>query len=207
MNAEGGRGGSLRRVTNGTGRSRWARRRGVSIGCAAFVACAASFPCAAFLTACRSSGPGTSPTPDGAGAMTGPELPVDHLRTGELLEGSAQAFGVVLPRSFQVDGAFVDAVYATGPGTVHPVVEYFSRRVEGGDVRESEPSATLDHVHAPGHPDRSLRIHVATTPQGVRVEVHDETPVKLPSLPDEAARWRRAGFTPSGRVIDPEHIE
>jgi hypothetical protein len=176
--------------------------RATCIGCAALFALA---------TACRgSSPPGDSPSTgaSGAAASAGPTaVPVDHLAPGELLEGSAQAFGITLPQGVRVDEAFVKVVYASGPLPVHPLVQYFRSRLRGGDVREGESSATFDHVTAPSDADRPLSIHIAEVHRGALIEVRDATPAPAPNLPDEAARWKNVGLTPNGRLADPAHFE
>lgn len=155
------------------------------------------------VAGCRTTTPAPSPED------TAPAAPaaVDHLADGELLEGSERAFDVPLPRNLRVDGAFVDAVYASGPVPLHPLVQYFRARLRGGELREGEASATFDRAHAAGKPGRSLNIHVITSTEGVRVEIRDLTPPVLPELPNEAARWQRVGLTPDGHLADPQHIE
>jgi hypothetical protein len=145
--------------------------------------------------------------------------PADHLAPGELLEGSDRAFGVLLPQVMRVHESFVDAVYASGPTTVEALVPYFRAHLTGGDLHTSPFLATFDHVHAPPAPEgtagqakqdssaRELRVRIATSPDGARVDIRDTTPPVLPALPDEAARWRAAGLTPQGKVADPTHLD
>jgi hypothetical protein len=149
----------------------------------------------------------TTPAPSTEDTAPAPPAAVDRLADGELLEGSERAFDVPLPRNLRVDGAFVDAVYASGPVPLHPLVQYFRARLRGGELREGESSATFDRAQAAGKPGRSLNIHVITSTEGVRVEIRDLTPPVLPELPNEAARWQRVGLTPDGHLADPQHIE
>jgi len=37
--------------------------------------------------------------------------------------------------------------------------------------------------------------------------IRDTTPPKGPPLPDENARWKQVGLTPSGRLVDPTHLD
>ncbi|MGD0674160.1 MAG: hypothetical protein ABSC94_02000 [Polyangiaceae bacterium] len=133
--------------------------------------------------------------------------PADHLGPDELLEGTIDAFGVVLPRSLHVDGRFHDVVYASGPLSLHPLVTYLRARLEGGDLREGPTTATFDHVRALAKRGPDLRIHVEAALNAVHLEVHDETQPSLPAFPDEAARWRHVGLTPDGRLADPTHLD
>jgi hypothetical protein len=155
------------------------------------------------LAGCRT----TTSTPSAEDTAPAAPAAVDRLADGELLEGSERAFDVPLPRNLHVNGTFVDAVYASGPVPLHPLVQYFRARLRGGELREGDSSATFDRAQAAGKPGRSLNIHVITSTEGVRVEIRDLTPPVLPELPNEAARWQRVGLTPDGHLADPQHIE
>ena len=143
-----------------------------------------------------------------APTVTAAPRPVDHLSAGELLEGPAVAFGMHLPRGVDVEGAFSDEVIASGPVGLHPFVEYLKARLQDGDVREGETSATFDHVRVAGNAaSPELRVHLGISTDGVRVDIHDETPTGVTPPADETARWRRAGLTPDGRLADPHHLD
>jgi hypothetical protein len=133
--------------------------------------------------------------------------PLDHLAPGELLEGTVEAFGLRLPRDVAVEGAFTDQVIASGPVRLHPFVQYLRARLQGGDLREGEMSATFDDVRVVAKPGPTLRIHLGVAPEGVRIELRDKTPPVVAPLADEGARWRRVGLTPNGRLADPTHLE
>jgi hypothetical protein len=165
-------------------------------GCAAIVALGA---------ACRGSSRGGAPAPAASAAAVG--VPVDHLAPDELLEGTDKAFDVTLPRGLRVDGVFADEVIASGALTVHPLTQYFRARLQNGDLREGAGSATFDHVTAPGKPERPLSVHIVKAGDGAHVDIRDVTPVVLPPLPDDAARLKRVGLTPSGRLLDPTHLD
>ena len=169
-------------------------------GCAAVVALAA---------ACRGASPvADAPAPAASAAAVAAQAarPVDHLAPDELLEGTDKAFDVTLPRGLRIDGAFSDDILTSGPFAVHPLAEYFRAHLQGGDLREGSVSATFDHVTAPGK-DRPLSVHITKVFDSARVEIQDVTPPPIPQLPDDAARWKRVGLTPSGRVLDPTHLD
>ena len=167
--------------------------------------------CAAIVlsAACHGSSPsGDAPAPTAsAAAVAAATVPADHLAPGELLEGTDRAFDVLLPQGLHVDGTFVDVVMTSGPLTMHPLVEYFRAHVRNGDLREGAASATFDHVTAPDKPDRPLAIHILKAGDGAHVEIRDVTPPKLQPLLDEPARWKQVGLTPSGRILDPTHLD
>jgi hypothetical protein len=171
---------------------------------------AAGFAAVVALAAChRSPAPDSAPAPvASAAAVSAAAAPADHLGPGELLEGTDKAFDVTLPRGLRTDAAFSSVVYTSGALELHALTTYLAARLQGGDLREGATSATFDRVTAKDKPARLLNIHIATTTgQGVHVDIRDVTPLPGPPLPDEAARWKRVGLTPSGRLIDPTHLD
>jgi hypothetical protein len=171
---------------------------------------AAGFAAVVALAAChRSSAPDGPPAPVASGAAArAPAPPPDHLAPGELFEGTDKAFDVTLPRGLRTDAAFSSVVYTSGALDLHALTTYFGARLQGGDLREGATSATFDRVTAKDKPGRLLNIHIATTTgQGVHVDIRDVTPLPGPPLLDNEARWKRVGLTPSGRLIDPTHLD
>ena len=146
---------------------------------------------------------GTATTGPSASARGGP----DQLAPGELLEGASKAFGIALPRDLHVDGAFTDVVYASGPLGVHPLVEFFRARLDGGSLREGPQAATFEQVRVPGKPEMELLVHITQQGLGCRVDLRDTTPHVFPVLPDDSARWRQVGLTPQGKLADPTHLD
>jgi hypothetical protein len=140
-------------------------------------------------------------------AVTPPVLPADHLADGELLEGTAIALGVTLPRGIKIDETFGTTVYASGSVRLHPFVEYLRAHLKDGELREGEASATFKDVTPAGKDGPRLTIHLGRVRDYIQVDMHDETPPVLPPLPDDAARWKRVGLTPSGRIMDPHHLD
>jgi hypothetical protein len=165
---------------------------------------------AALPGACHRSSPaGETPTAAASAAAVRetPSVPADHLAPGELLEGKDKAFDVILPRGLQVDGRFADEVMASGPVALHPLVAYFQAHVQSGGLSEGATSATFDRVMAPDKPERLLSVHMVKVGDGVHVDIRDVTPLKVPPLPDEPARWKQVGLTPNGRLLDPTHLD
>jgi hypothetical protein len=164
----------------------------------------------AALSACHRSSPtegGPAPSASAAAVRATPPAPADHLAPGELLEGTDKAFEVILPRGLHVDGRFVDLVQTSGPFAVRQLVAYLRAHVQNGDLSEGAASATFDHVTAPDHPERELSVHITKAGDGAHVDLRDVTPRKVAPLPDEAARWKSVGLTPSGRLLDPTHLD
>jgi hypothetical protein len=145
--------------------------------------------------------PGPAPVAGGTAA------PVDHLAAGELAEGTERAFGLTLPRGLAVTSDFVQVVNASGRLTVHPVVQYFRARLEGGDLREGAASATFEHVAVRGKPGVELSVHIDASIAGVRVQMRNTTPVPAPNLANDAERLKHVGLTPKGGFLDPTHLD
>jgi hypothetical protein len=141
----------------------------------------------------------TQPLPSGS--------PVDYLAPDELLEGTKQVFGVVLPRALVVKASFVKVVYATGTASVHALAKYFRARLEGGSMREGPAAASFEHVKVRGRPGMELSLRITSGLEGTSVEIRDSTPPPAPALPDEPSRWKAVGLTPQGHLADPAHLD
>jgi len=164
------------------------------------------------VAACKSE-PLTIVTPPSAQASA-PAPPPDHLAKNELLEGSAKAFGLVLPLGVRIDAAFADVIFASGQVPDEAVVQYVRARVrEGKMIRPDfagDGRTKFDHVKVPATPDREYAIFVGPARGvvgGTKIEIRDVTPVKAPSLPDDTARWKKAGLSPNGAVLDPSQLQ
>jgi hypothetical protein len=159
------------------------------------------------LAACgRSDAPAAAPAPSAAG-IEASKAPVDHLAPDELLEGTEKAFGITLPQRLRLSARVADAAYAKGPVGVSPLVHYFQARVQDGDLRQGDTSATFTGVHALGVGARLLSIHIAQVQGTTSVDIHDDTPPVPPQLPDDTERWKRVGLSPQGRILDPTHLD
>jgi hypothetical protein len=165
----------------------------------------------ATLPGCRSHARSTDGpeqlAPTTGSAATVPAPPVDHLAPGELLEGSEHAYGLTLPQGLHVDYTFASEVMASGQVALHPLVQYFQARLKGGGLREGATSATFEDVKAASDGGPPLTIHITHVRDSVRLYIRDTTPPPGTALPDEAARWKHVGLTPSGRISDPTHLE
>ena len=139
------------------------------------------------------------PVVPAASASVAPAPPVDHLATGELLEGTEKAFELWLPRGMRVDGAFVDVVYASGTVPSDALANYVRARVRDGKVVTGATGTVFDRVRIPAAPDVELAIYVRPAPQGSSIEIRNVT--------DENERWKAAGLKPGGGVLDPTHLQ
>jgi hypothetical protein len=165
---------------------------------------------AALGLACSKGSPSGDVVPEWSPAVApvASSTPVDHLGPDELIEGPDRAFGVALPRGLTVEERYPDTVYASGPVTVHALVLYLRPRLQGGSLRESPTVATFEHVGTSGlPPNTDLSIHLTMGIGKTRVAISSTTLPPAPVLPDEASRWRQAGLTPDGKILDPTHLD
>ena len=79
---------------------------------------------ATFLGACKDDSVTVVTLPSASASASA--VPVDHLANGELLEGTAQAFGLKIPRVMHIDAAFGDVVYASGQVPSDSVADTFA---------------------------------------------------------------------------------
>jgi len=149
-----------------------------------------------------------------AASASAGSVPVDHLAPGELLEGKAKVFGLVLPRVMRIDAAFGDVVYASGQVPPDSVAKYVRARVREGKMIEGDfahyGTTTFEHVKIPEMPDKDFAIIIRPAAEGVgitKLEVRDVTAPQAPALPSDDARWKNAGLGPNGRILDPTHLQ
>ncbi len=162
---------------------------------------------AASSTAChRDDASIDAPVSAKAGADAEP--PRDHLADGELLEGSARAFGLVLPRGVTIDTNLPPQILASGDPKAADVANYVRARVAMGSVRVGAASTMFLRVQVPANPGRELNIRVEPRANGTGdlITIRDVTPPPVdPNLTDEQ-RWRQVGIAPGGKIADPAHL-
>jgi hypothetical protein len=160
------------------------------------------------MTSCKKRE--SAPPPAASSSAAPSAVPVDRLAPGELAPGQVALFGLLLPRGMQLQGQFDDQGYAFGPLDAEAVANYVRThvdvaRVEVGAARTIFPAARVkaakdEHIY---------RIEVVREGAATRVVMADVTPKpprKLEPMSD-AERWRRAGFTPDGKPLDPKALE
>jgi hypothetical protein len=161
--------------------------------------------------ACESDEPPVVP-PD-YGSATAPRAwsakPIDRLAPGELAPGKADAFGLVLPRKLRVKARFPRSVHASGRASPEAVANYIRQRVTVAHVELAAASTVFPRATIPGGPpDKVYRIEVSPDRGGgTNLVVRDITRAPAPEGLSEEERWRRAGLTPDGKIIDMKSLE
>jgi hypothetical protein len=151
--------------------------------------------------------PVPAPADSAVGAGSAPR-PVDRLTPDELAAGTAEVWGLAIPRDMRIEHHFPEIAYVVGPVKPDALANYVRDRVvvshvEIGAGRTIFPSARIKG----GPPDHLYELDVIPEAGGSRLEIQDLTPVKVvPGLSD-AERWRQAGLTPQGRPLDMKKFE
>ncbi len=164
----------------------------------------------ALVTACRKDVPQVEvmPTTAAAGVPTAPK-PVDHLAAGELVEGKEKILGLAVPREMKQQYFFGNEGLAVGEVEPELVANFVRARVSGGKLTVGASQTLFESVHV-GADMRPLRIKIERAKGKCLLEVRDMTPPPPPPGPPaqtDAERWRRAGFDPNGKPIDPSQLK
>jgi hypothetical protein len=136
--------------------------------------------------------------------------PIDRLAPGELAPGTETLNGLVLPRGMRVTARFSMVSHAAGPLHAEDVANYVRDRVDVHRVELGVVGTVFPAVHVNGgDPGRTYRIEVNSGGDATEIVMRDVTPVPQqvadPSVPDEE-KWRKAGYTPSGKPLDPSKL-
>jgi hypothetical protein len=158
--------------------------------------------CALACASCSRSGDETGAQPPAPASA--PDVPRDTTKPGEIAEGTEQAFGLLLPRDMVVTARLPDAVYATGNLPLVPLTNYVRERLLSQRVDTGPEKTVFAGAAIKADPTRRVEVEVLSRRGKVQVVVRDRTPPpQVPGLSEEE-RWRRAGLTPKGKVIDKE---
>jgi hypothetical protein len=145
--------------------------------------------------------PGAPPEPSAK-----PGVPVDRLAPGELAEGKETVFGMPVPRGMKIDRQFVGSAYLVGAVPPEHVANYVRERVEADRVEIGAARTVFPSVRIKGDAARrTYRIEVVADGRATKLVLTDITRPQAEKGLTEAERWRRAGFTPDGK-IDPNTL-
>jgi hypothetical protein len=156
------------------------------------------------LVGCR------KPPPTGQ-ADAGPP-PSDHLAAGEIAEGHDKAFALPLPRASTIAMRFPGTIHVTSSLAPEQLSNFIRPRVKSGKMVVGATMTTFEDVIVPAEPTRHMTIEIrpGAPMSGTKSQmvVKDVTPAPAPD-PNEsqAERRRKAGLTPDGKLIDPQHMQ
>ena len=133
-------------------------------------------------------------------------LPVDRALPGELAEGTARAFGLLLPRVMRVSGRFEDVVFATGDAPADQVANYVRQRVNADQIVTGPEKTVFARATIKSTPGPLIAVSVLSRDGRTELEIRNVAPkpAKDGLSPDE--RWRELGLNPDGTPLDPTRL-
>ncbi len=161
---------------------------------------------AVFALACRTDDP--PPAAPSASAKARPAPPVDRLAPGELAPGTVDVFGFPVPRELAVVSRTRDAALLIGEATPDAVYRYVRTHVDVSHLEVAGSRLVFPKARIKkGARDRIYRFVVAPDGARTKLSIEDITPPPVVKGLSEAERWRRAGFSPDGKPLDPKALE
>jgi hypothetical protein len=137
--------------------------------------------------------------------------PADRLAPGELPLGSDRAFGLKLPRASKVVQRFGGSVFVLSENSPEELANFVRIHVKGGNVVAGTGSTRFVDVVVPEETARHLTIEVqpARLGTGMRssMSVEDVTPQPVDPNATTEDKWRKAGLTPDGHLLDPKNMQ
>lgn len=136
----------------------------------------------------------------------------DHLAKGEIPEGPERAFTLPLPLHSKVKARFGASVHVASPHTHEELANFVRTRVKDGETSTSGNETRFDRVLVTKDPSRALTIEIrpGTATGGdyrSQMVINDVTPPPdEPGLTTED-RYRKAGLTPDGKLLDRKHLQ
>ena len=154
---------------------------------------------ASVLWGCRGRGQGESQAP--------PPEPIlrsrlDTAAPGEMAEGKQMAFDFPVPRELEIEANFSDMVSAVGEVSFEDLTNYVRQRVETTQIETGPAKTVFLNAALKAKPKRRLFIEVSRNGGRVALLIRDKTRKPAEQGLTEAERWRRAGLTPQGEMID-----
>ena len=128
--------------------------------------------------------------------------PVDSASEGELNSGKETAFGFVLPHGMRVTARMGDAVYAEGRVGFEAAKRYLRDQVSDADASETPTQLVLDNAKLSHRPKDKVRLVLTYDGSQVELVIRDRRRKPAEAGLTEAQRWKRAGLTPTGQVIE-----
>lgn len=140
-----------------------------------------------------------------------PRASADRLAKGEIPEGRERAFTLPLPLHSTIKARFPASVHVASPHTQEELANFVKMRVKDGTTTSGASETRFDKVVVAKDPSKLLSIQVRSAPLTgefkSQLVVTDITPPPEEPGTTDVDRWRKAGLTPDGKLIDPKHME
>mgnify|MGYP007063455825 CR=1 FL=1 len=135
-----------------------------------------------------------------------PEPPVsgevDIADPDELAEGEELVFGFPIPRAMRVEARFDNAVYLVGRVPFASLNNYIRERVAAGTIDTGPAKTVYSKAALKKDTKKLLELAVSNDYGNIELVVRDRTPKPVEKGLSQEERWRRAGLTKDGRVIE-----
>ncbi len=135
----------------------------------------------------------------------------DRLAPGEIAEGRDRAFTLPLPLHATVKARFAGSVHVASTHTQEELANFVRARVTEGTSSSGTSETRFEKVVVTKDPSKRLTIEIRR-PAIVgeyrsQMVIDDVTPApEEPGLTDED-RWKKAGMTPDGKLIDRNRLQ
>ena len=135
----------------------------------------------------------------------------DRLAEGEIPEGRERAFTLPLPLHSTVKARFGQSVHVASPHSHEELANFIRSRVKDGKTSSGATETRFDGVVVTKDPSKTLSIQVRpaaiTGEYKSQMVIDDVTvPPEEPGLTTED-RYRKAGLTPDGKLLDRKHLQ
>lgn len=156
---------------------------------------------------CKAKEPPPAPSPPPS-ARPSP----DRLAKGEIAEGRERAFTLPLPVHSEVKARFQRSIHVASPHTHEELSNFVRVRIKEGKTSMGASETRFDSVVVTKDPSKTLTIEVR--PAAIvggeyrsQIVVNDVTPApEEPGLTD-ADRWRKAGMSPDGKLLNRDQLQ
>jgi hypothetical protein len=133
----------------------------------------------------------------------------DQLARDEIPEGRERAY--TLPLHSAIKARFPGSVHVASSHSQEELSNFTRARVKDGKSSSGASETRFENVTVKADPTRVLTIEIRTAPISgeyrSQMVVSDVTPVPVDSSETDADRWRKAGLTPDGKLLDPKHMQ
>jgi hypothetical protein len=154
------------------------------------------------------------PRPEGAPPASSTAPPVDRLAPGEPAPGQEAVHGLLLPRGAAIDRRFGHSVYVRVPHSVGATAEYVRRQCDPIEGAVVGPTGTIFTVARVKGAPRTHHLRIEITAGERLLEsallvidwIDDEQPGPPKGLSNDEL-MKKAGLTPDGKFLDPQHME
>jgi hypothetical protein len=135
----------------------------------------------------------------------------DHLVRGEIPEGRERAFTLPLPLDSTIKARFNGSVHVASWHTQEELANFVKARVKDGKSTSGASGTRFDQVVVTKDPSKTLTIEVRSAPIAgeyrSQIVVSDVTPLVEEPGTTDADRWKKAGMTPDGKLLDRKHMQ